>query len=238
MDHTDEYMDDVNGQKPICDLAQFLVENPSFILNVGDLVLYRWGDVQSWILRYRKSLRGKNKLFGEKLADLVQQVHDLSFTPPDGEDRKTYVNRIRGGILETLVGCFVQRRYNVYGNNCHVYVDGEPLSVPETEDPGKHPKTFDVAAVDSCLEPSIGELYECKVSGAKIDHYILSVVDEAARIFQERGLLNVFVGIVSFEGLASLSGKFKNLGFGDQKMVSIENLYRLKSYEDIKSVLG
>ena len=119
------------------------------------------------------------------------------------------------------------------GNNCHVYVDGEPLKVSEKA----NPKTVDVAGVDKLNQPGQGELYECKISSHYIERRHLEFNRVARRRLKQKGLSSILVAVISFENGVYLKAAFKKLGFSTQKMISREYLSSLASYEKAKLLL-
>ncbi|HPZ43581.1 MAG TPA: hypothetical protein PL078_06200 [Bacillota bacterium] len=236
--HHDTYMDDVNSQQALHDLADFLFHEPGFLTDMADVVLYKydWTEFQFWKIGYlKKEERNKRKVdLREKFAALLTAVFDLVHQPPAGESKESYLHRLRGGVLEVLVTRFLQERYPCLGNNCHVYVDSEPLKVSER---AANPKTVDVAGVDRLNDPGKGELYECKVSSRYIERHHLEFIKAARRRLDQKGLQSILVAIISFESEVYLTKTFKKLGFKNQKVISRKYLGKLSGYEDVKAVL-
>jgi len=237
--HHDTYMDDVNNQQALHDLADFLFHEPSFLTATADLVLYKWFQFESWKMEYLKT-KAPNKRISElrkKYTDILSAIFNLAQKPPQGESKEDYLGRLRGGVLEVLVTRFLQGRYPYLGNNSHVYVDGEPLKVSERAD---SPKTVDVAGVDRLKEPEKGELYECKVSSRYIERRHLEFIKAARRKLDQKRVQSILVTIISFESKVFLMKTFKKLDFKNYKnykAISREYLGKLASYEEVKAVL-
>lgn len=234
--HYDTFMDDVNSQQAVIDLADFLFHEPGFIPVTADLVLYKWFQFELWKMEYLKT-KAQNKKISElrkKFTDILSAIFNLALKLPEGESKEHYLGRLRGGVLEVLVTRFLQERYPCLGNNCHVYVDGEPLKVSER---AANPKTVDVAGVNRLNDPGKGELYECKVSSRYIERRHLEFIKAARRRLDQKGLQSILAAIISFESEVYLMKTFKKLGFKNQKVISRKYLGKLASYEDVKAVL-
>lgn len=235
--HYDTYMDDVNSQQALRDLADFLFHEPGFLTDTADMILYKWFQFQMWKICYLKT-KAPNKRIGvlrKKFTALLDAVFDLVHQPPAEESKESYLHRLRGGVLEVLVTRFLQGRYPCVGNNCRVYVDGEPLKVSER---AVNPKTVDVAGVDRLNDPGKGELYECKISSRYIEKHHLEFIKTSRRRLDQKGLQSILAAIISFESEIYLQKKFIKLGFKNQKVISRNYLVKLASYEDVKAVLA
>ncbi|HOV79415.1 MAG TPA: hypothetical protein PK728_04855 [Bacillota bacterium] len=234
--HYDTYMDDVNSQQALHDLADFLFHEPSFLTITADLFLYKWLQFELWKMNYLKT-KAPNKRISKlrnKFTNILSAIFSLAQKPPKGESKEDYLGRLRGGVMEVVVTRFLQERYPCLSNNCHVYVDGEPLKVSEN---ATNPKTVDVAGVDKLNDPGKGELYECKVSSRYIKRRHLEFIKAARRRLDQKGLQPVLLTIVSFENEVYLLKTFKKLGFKNQKAISRNYLIKLAAYEDVKAVL-
>jgi len=234
-DHADTYMDDVNCQQALHELADFLFQEQDFLLDASDaLKKTTLGDFELWRMTYlKKILSPKRKSKLQKTFDsLLYAVYDLARRPPAGFNEKDYLQKLRGGVLEVLVARFLMERYNSMGCNCHVHIDNEPLK--GTND---HAKTLDVAGVDKLNEPGKGELYECKIGSQYIKHHHLDFIKKARRQLDGKGLGSVLVSIVSFENRIFLKQRFSKLNFKGQKMIPFQEIRSLNDYNKVKVVL-
>jgi hypothetical protein len=233
--HADHYMDDVNSQQALHDLADFLFREQEYLTDTADVVLSNDTVIkfQYWKIGYlRKVVSKKKKELCKQFTDLLATIYELAWTPPKGETEKDYLRRLRGGILEVLVSRFLMERYPCMGCNCHVLVDAEPLKGSNGV-----PKTVDVAGVDKLDKPQQGELYECKVSSFYIKKYHLEFINKTRIYLDRNGLTTILAAVVSFENEVSLKATFKKLGYSNQKMLSRKHLKSLVSYDKVKSVL-
>lgn len=234
--HTDEYMDDVNGQQALIDLADFLFQENRFIPDTADLVLNKWRQYRLWDLKYRqtKAPNRRIKELRKRYAYLLEAVFDLAEHPPAGESIEEYSGRLRGGVLEVLVKRFLQSRYPHTESNCRVYIDGEPLKIYRNT----VPKTVDAAGVDNLDQPVKGELYECKVGRCYIERRHLVFIRDARRMLNQKALPAILISLVSFENRVFLQKVFKELGFPNQRMISCERLQSLADYDQVKATLA
>ncbi|TEB13986.1 hypothetical protein Psfp_03256 [Pelotomaculum sp. FP] len=233
--HADHYMDDVNSQQALHDLADFLFREQEYLTDAADVVLSNDTVMkfQYWKIGYlRKVVSKKKEELRKKFTDLLATIFELAWTPPKGETEIGYLRRLRGGILEVLVSRFLMVRYPCMGCNCHVLVDAEPLKGSNGA-----PKTVDVAGVDKLDNPQQGELYECKVGSFHIKKYHLEFIGNTRLYLDQNGLTAVLAAVVSFENEVLLKASFRRLGYSTQKMISRKQLKSLVSYEKVKSVL-
>lgn len=233
--HADPYMDDVNSQQALHDLADFLFQEQDFLIDAADVVLSCDTVIkfQYWKIGYlRKVVSKKKEELRKKFTDLLATVFELAWTPPKGETEIDYLRRLRGGVLEVLVARFLLVRYPCMGYNCHVLVDEDPLKGSKGA-----PKTVDVAGVDKLQDPEKGELYECKVSSFHIENYHLKFIKNARSYLSQKGITSILAAVVSFENEVLLKASFRRLGYSTQKMISRNHLKSLVSYEKVSAVL-
>lgn len=234
--HNDEYMDDVNGQQAVIDLADFLFQEKNFLDDVADGVLNNFNvtKFQFWRIAYLRKIDKKKKEESRKIfTDLLANVFEMAWFPPKGQTEIDYLRRLRGAVLEVLVKRFLLERYPSMGCNCRVFLDGNPLINSKG-----NPKTVDVAGVDKLHDPGKGELFECKVGGHYIKDYNLIFLGIARKQLDQEGLCSLLLALVSFENERCLQSIFKRLKVPEEKTISREKLKSLISYDRVKAALA
>lgn len=223
---TDHYMDKITSQFVIQEVTKYVFERPRLFDDLAQVILLNdnFKRFYLWSISYRLLHQNDPERIG--LSDKLSEVYNLSKT----ED----LSKIRGGILEYLVGLFVQSRYSHVGCNCQIVVDEETVGLPNDLFP-----TIDRIGVDDLDNPSQGEAYECKVSKHFIKKHDVDFIVVLRDVLIKKGWTGLIVGLVTFETRNSFIRSVSKWNPNVEKFViARENFMNMYQYEKVRKLIG